>query len=45
MKALEFFTHNQSAAGHEEEKFMTAPRYNTDEGLYILQSSHNIVEL
>ena len=36
VKALEFFTHNQSSAGLEEqEKFMTAPRYNTDEGTYI----------
>ena len=33
VKALEFFTHNQSSAGLEEqEKFMTAPRYNTEEG-------------
>ena len=31
VKALEFFTHNQSSAGlQEQEKFMTAPRY--DEG-------------
>ena len=34
VKALEFFTHNQSSAGLEEqEKYMTAPRYNTDEGI------------
>ena len=34
VKALEFFTHNQSAAGMEEGKFMTAPRYTADEGTY-----------
>lgn len=36
VKALEFFTHNQSAAGLEEEKFMTAPRYNAEEGIHTL---------
>ena len=42
VKALEFFTHNQSAAGMEEGKFMTAPRYTADEGMGL--SSKCIVE-
>ena len=36
VKALEFFTHNQSSAGQEEqEKYMTAQRYGEDGNVYM----------